>query len=210
MMEKRPTAFRFQVVIRTLPPDCDEACLSPEERSRADRFVIAGARRQFVAARTLLRSVLGERLGLEPARVPLARTPEGKPFVAGASLAFSLSHSGGRIAVALSPGPAIGIDMEALRPLPDAAGMAARFLPEPDRRAVAEQSQPEARARAFLSAWTRHEAVAKALGYPLARLLAQADLAGCIHSRPLDLPPGWIGHVAADSPVDEVTLDLRP
>jgi len=141
--------------------------LTPAEQDEFARMLAPGARRTRVAARAALRLVLGRRLGLPPAAVPLARTPAGKLVVPGWAGDCSVSHCDGLAAVALAPVP-VGVDVErrdpaALREAADA------FLHPVERRALAGLD-PAAAADRLALLWTGKEAVAKALGTGFAGL----------------------------------------
>ncbi|MDX2547086.1 4'-phosphopantetheinyl transferase family protein [Streptomyces sp. WI04-05B] len=115
--------------------------------------------------------------------IRLAYDPGGRPRLTGpaADLKVSLSHAGGVSAVALGRGPAeLGIDIEPLRPLP-AAALARRWLDVAAAEwltALPEHQHPEA----FLTLWTRKEALGKARGHGLR--------AGGLH-HPVPLPTLW-------------------
>ncbi len=70
--------------------------LNDDELGRAGRFVKASDRDRFVAARGLLREVVGAYVGLTPSAVEFEYGPNGKPHLAGGApgLGFNLSHSG--------------------------------------------------------------------------------------------------------------------
>src|SRR5262249_3306574 len=74
-----------------------ERVLSPEERARADRFVLDRVRRRFVACRGALRMILGRYTGQAPDRLQFTYGDYGKPALAlasgGADLRFNVSHS---------------------------------------------------------------------------------------------------------------------
>jgi 4'-phosphopantetheinyl transferase len=137
--------------------------LTDDERTRAERFRLARVRDQFVAARGQLRALLGRYLGLEPRAVPVLYADGGKPHLpAGYPLHFNLSHTDG-LAVFAVGHSRVGVDVERVRPIPDADGLVSRFF----TRRECEQFQalpPSARPGAFLRAWTRKEAVLKAIG----------------------------------------------
>jgi 4'-phosphopantetheinyl transferase len=166
-------------------PD-DLTLLDGDERARADRFVRAGSRAQFVGAHAALRRRLGDLLGADPGLLRFASSrcvrcggPHGKPVLAGdhaGTLHFSLSHSGSAVAVAAADAP-VGVDLEAVQPLP-AAKLAARFFAEDERRLVASAADPPA---TFVRLWTRKEALLKATG---------EGIAGGLASVPALPPPG--------------------
>lgn len=185
--------------------------LSEDERRRAAAYVVPSAQARFIAARCLLRAILGDVLDLRPDRVPLARQEGGKPVLAGLPAHFSLSHSGDSVIVAVSPDGPVGVDIEALRLLPDAAAVARRFLDAATARRVAA-APPDTRAAQFLRLWTWREAVAKALGAPLMEILALPEPVAEAEAvvQALDLGPRWMGHVACAVPAGPLAVRLHP
>lgn len=142
----------------------DAAGLTDAERARAARLRRPQARRQFVAARQLLRRVLAAELGCPPGEVPLAIDQYGKPYLAGrAGPAFNLSHSAGLIAVAIAMNGPVGIDVEALRTRAEPLTGAGSILAPRERQALAALPGP-LRPAAFQWYWTAKEAYVKALG----------------------------------------------
>jgi 4'-phosphopantetheinyl transferase len=143
--------------------------LPREELARADRFYFARDRARFLAGRRALREVLGARTGRAPGALALGYGPQGKPYLQDAPApAFNLSHSGGIGLVALlddggDAQAAIGVDIETLRPLPDARELAVANF-EPDECEALERLPEPERSKAFLIGWTRKEACLKALG----------------------------------------------
>lgn len=118
-------------------------------------------------ARSALRRILARYTGLAADALRIEADALGKPRLAhpGAP-AFNLSHTDGLALVAVARTP-VGIDVERLRPLADAPGLAHRFLAPAEAAAVAARGA-EARDAAFLRVWTRKEAVLKASGHGLA------------------------------------------
>ena len=88
--------------------------------------------------------------------------PHGKPTVVGSTLEVSISHSGDWVALAVTDGAPVGVDVEEVRAaeVDDLAGICFspaelavfRRVPEADRRG------------AFFTYWARKEAVLKATG----------------------------------------------
>ena len=155
---------------------CD-AWLSPAEAARAGRFLRAEDRDRSRVSHAALRLILAHALGVAAEALAFASGPAGKPELAGAhagALHFNLSHSGTRALVGVSPKAAIGVDVEALRPVPDALRIARAHFARAEAEALAALP-PEAVGAAFTGLWTRKEAVVKALGaglsLPLDRLV---------------------------------------
>jgi 4'-phosphopantetheinyl transferase len=152
------------------------AQLSEEERERAGRFVFPADQRRYGAAHGQLRQVLAAYLGGSPAQLAFHLGPQGKPRLAARSeLSFNLSHSGDLGLLAVSFGREVGIDTEAIRPVPDLDGLVARCFSGSERSALASVPE-ELRLTVFFEAWTRKEAFLKALGDGLSRPLQSFDV----------------------------------
>lgn len=136
--------------------------------------------------------------GPEPGRDP--RTPR---------LHVSLTHSGGLAAVALTTAGPVGVDLERIRPVTQQEGTARVTLADPEY-AEWRASSPSGRTDLLLRAWTRKEAVLKALGTGLAgdlravatRLTGPATGAVRVTSLPAEAgrPEAW---TVQDLPVAE-------
>jgi 4'-phosphopantetheinyl transferase len=114
-----------------------------------------------------LETVLALYLGVEQTSLTLARTPLGKPELPGAPLRFNLAHSGDVALVAVTQARDVGVDVETRREDADRWSLVHHALTSRERRRV--ESMPRARrADAFLSIWTRKEALLKAAGVGLA------------------------------------------
>jgi phosphopantetheinyl transferase len=116
-------------------------------------------------ARAWLVQLLAAYLDIPPEHLRLVRDPGGKPRVdiAGKVLEFSLSHASAGALVAVSGGPAVGIDVETRRRVSDPLRIARRLFPA-DTIALLEHSSGTGRLELFLDHWTRMEARQKALG----------------------------------------------
>jgi len=146
------------------PVSFDElfARLTEDEQARALRYRIARVREQFVIGRGLLRGLLADYLGVEPGAVPLAYLPSRKPVLQDAPLHFNVTHTEGA-AVLVAGLRRVGVDIERLRPMPDAEGLVERFFSPAE--AADFRSLPERyRLPGFFRGWTSKEAVIKAAG----------------------------------------------
>lgn len=153
------------------------ATLSPDEIARAGRFVFDKDRHHFMAARAALRQLLARHLGRAPASLQFTSGPFGKPALADLpGLHFNLSHSGATGVLALSERLATGIDVEVLRPMPDAGTLADAYFAPAERSAIAAIDDATGRATAFLRCWTRKEACLKAVGIGLHLATASFDV----------------------------------
>jgi 4'-phosphopantetheinyl transferase len=150
--------------------------LSATERQQASLFAFDRHRHRFIVARARLRQLLGARLGVPPESVELVYGARGKPAlaarVARSPLRFNVSHREDVTVFAFAVGREIGIDVEAIRPIPDADAVAAHFFSARENAAYRALA-PWDRALGFYQCWTRKEAFIKALGdgcyYPLDR-----------------------------------------
>jgi 4'-phosphopantetheinyl transferase len=173
----------IEVVVLALDARSDsasanEAALSAAERERAARFRADVDRRRYVAGRCMLRRLLAARCGLPPEALEIRCGEHGKPVLADGSLHFSVSHSGELVAYAFARASAVGIDIEAVRPLAASCVIAKRTFPAREWRAYAALPEAE-RLPGFYRGWTRTEALAKALGGGLA--LPRENLDGALH-----------------------------
>ena len=165
--------------------------LDEAEQERWAAYRREADRERFLVGCALAKTVVAACTGQRPAQVSLDRAcrkcgkPHGKPAVRGGGPELSVSHSGDLVAVAVATAP-VGVDVEQLdgraRELGggDPLTLARMVLAEEERAALAAVD-PEGRARAFLVAWTRKEAVTKARGdglrVPFDDVVVAADLA---------------------------------
>jgi phosphopantetheinyl transferase len=88
------------------------ADLAPREQDTIRRLGVAADRDRAATARAAARWELGRRLGIHPRRVPLVASPSGKPYVEGARIGVSWSHSGRWVALAIVGRGSVGVDIE--------------------------------------------------------------------------------------------------
>jgi 4'-phosphopantetheinyl transferase len=190
------------------------ALLDAEERDRAARFHYDRHRHRFVAAHAFLRSVLAWHIGHNPAEIVFTRTTHGKPHAPAIGLHFNLSHSHDAFACAVAQ-QRVGVDIEQLRPMPDAMALARRFF-SPAEVEDLDRLESDRLPLCFFSCWTRKEAYVKAIGEGLAarlkgftvstepgraallRLEAGADEAARWHLADLAVEVGYVGAVAVE------------
>jgi 4'-phosphopantetheinyl transferase len=173
--------------------------LSADEQQRAAEFRFARDRDRFTRHRGLLRTVLSWYLSLEPAEIRFSYGRSGKPSldhrVHARPLHFNLAHAGDVALLAVSR-RRVGVDVELMEPLPDLAGIAARFLSR--RESALIRRLPESRRlSAFFRAWTRKEAILKAAGEGLGRE-GEAESTRIFRVVSIVPTPGLLGAVAAE------------
>ena len=157
-----------------------ESLLARVEWARAERFHLPRDRNRYIAARGQMRILLAGYLNQVPAAVALEVGRNGKPelqAVTGAErVHFNLSHSEGVGVMALGIGDELGIDVERIRPMPDASAIAEHVFAAGETLALGGLAD-DARAEAFFRYWTRKEAVVKSLGRGLSHPLDGFELA---------------------------------
>src|SRR6266704_5239874 len=144
-----------------------DAALTRDERSQAARFFFPRDRNRFIAARAVLRGLLGRYLDLGPCDFELRYGPYRKPYLGpkeGAfPIRFKLSHSAGMAVFAFTYGREAGVDLEPIR-----TDFARDEIAEAhfSARELAELRAlpPPLRAEGFFLCWTRKEAYVKAQG----------------------------------------------
>lgn len=172
--------------------------LSADELARARAFHFEGDRRRFLAARTVLRRLLGAYLGTPASRLRFTYGPYGKPALNPAWLQFNLSHSGPLGLFAVCHHRQVGVDIEENRELADLELIGTRvFTP-----AETEQQRtldPAARRHEFYRRWTRREATGKCSGVGLNDGRAgTADSSPPPQTQALDPAEGFVGSIAYD------------
>jgi len=153
--------------------------LSHDEQERASRFRFGRDRVRFIAARGILRRLLGVYLGTASERVSFQYNEYGKPSLSGefssACIRFNVSHSAARVLLAFSIGREVGVDIEEVRPDLATEGIAEKYFSPFEVNAL--RSLPKnLRTEAFFNCWTRKEAYIKAEGNGLSRPLDEFDV----------------------------------
>jgi len=157
--------------------------LSPDERKRADRFQFEVHRRRFIAGRGMLRLILGHYCDVQPAELRFDYAPNGKPTLrrgegtccSGDALHFNLAHSDGVGVLAITRVGPVGVDVEQVRGFPELSEFVRHVA---SAREAAEFSTLgcEAQSAAFLTLWTRKEALLKAIGEGIGQSLDRVEV----------------------------------
>lgn len=153
-----------------------------------------GAASARARTRTVLRQLLGARIGCAPADVAITITSQGKPTLGRATGPhFNVSHARGRSLVALAGRP-VGVDIERTDRdvCIDGAG---RLVLCPAEQHHLRRLGPDDRRRAFFSLWARKEAVSKGVGLGLGLPFPSID------ARPPEVTVGARTWACSDLPV---------
>lgn len=180
--------------------------LAVEERERAQRFRFERDKKRFVAARIWLRTTLAGYLKTTPMDLDFHYGVNGKPRLASTSDAgercqFNLTHCGAMAVLVVACGRAVGIDIEARRPVADLEAIAERLFTPHERTRLMRATASDARSEVFLELWTRKEALAKAEGVGLDDTFKEMDGAesggGAWQLGSFEPAPGYVGALAA-------------
>jgi len=145
--------------------------LSAAERQQETRFHFADDRKRYRVTRALLRTTLSHYAPVAPAQWSFATNAYGCPRIAAshgsaAEISFNLSHTRGLIALAVSRGRAVGIDVENLAVREVSTGIADRFFAPAEVQALAAVA-PARQQERFFEYWTFKESYIKARGMGL-------------------------------------------
>lgn len=148
--------------------------LSAEERGRWQRFLVDGARLQYLVARALVRTSLSRYAGVPEDAWTFEANAYGRPYVrlpaACRDLYFNLSHTDGLVACAVSRNGEIGVDVENIGRAVDYLALAPTVF-APEEVASLARAAPADRCERFFAYWTLKEAYIKARGMGLSLAL---------------------------------------
>ncbi len=172
------------------------ALLSADEVARARQFFFDRDRRRYIIGRGILRMLLARTLDCAPHELELVYGPNGKPALAVPSepMFFNVAHSEGLALYAFTRVGEIGIDLEAIRDLPEWEQVAESAF-SPQELAQLRSWPGEKRREEFFHAWARQEAVLKALGTGLGGALPPFA-ESCFKVYPLAAGPGFAAALA--------------
>ena len=159
--------------------DCESNCprLAPDEIARlqaiADPAIQRLRRAAYIAQRLILERLFGSAIrGIE-----LPRDSRGRPHLPPAHTgSVSLAHAGDLALIAVSRAPRIGVDLEGPREIHMTP--ARRHIIETAAASLSTQPLPPGPEACFLQAWTRLEALAKAEGRGIGRVLTTIGAVG--------------------------------
>ena len=147
------------------------ALLNPEEVGKEGRFLFADDRKRYLVTRAMVRMLLSRYAPVEPERWEFSKNAYGRPAIANAmdetrGLIFNLSHTRGLIALAVTRGRELGVDVENVVARNTSIDIAERYFSPVE---VAELScvPAERQQERFFEYWTFKEAYIKARGMGL-------------------------------------------
>src|ERR1017187_3437494 len=155
---------KFQIDVWTLSlANPAPTHLSEDEIARANRFKFEQDRVRWARARSAMRLILSRYAGEDPMRLTFIYGKHGKPELSFAHIEFNLSHAGEWAMLAVTRGPAVGVDIERIRENVDMSALLRR---------LGETDLPES-TQDLYQRWTVREAKSKAAG-------------GALFDKPLD------------------------
>lgn len=135
--------------------------LTPEERSRRDRFVRSEDQLRFACGRIFTRVIAGKYLSVPPDTITLSVDADNKPFIDASQrkLFHNVSHSGDRVLIAFSWSFPVGVDVETVNHRTDIDGVCRMFHSSESAVIGGSGDFP-----LFYRFWTAKEAFVKAVG----------------------------------------------
>ncbi len=155
-----------------------EQTLTDDEKKRVQEYRFQKDRTHFIAARGILRAILGRYLTKASGMFRFHYNEYGKPFLAeetNNSLSFNLAHSHGMAMYAIARKWDVGIDLEYISKDIACEQIAAHFF-SPYEIGMLRAVPPERQYEAFFNCWTRKEAYIKARGMGLSLSLSDFDV----------------------------------
>jgi len=155
------------------------AYVTPMEFARMHYQKNPQKKRQQVLSHAMLRIILSKYVNIGPAEMVFVRSESGKPALdatLGKTVSFSMSHSGGYAAYAVTKTFNVGVDVERLDEKRRYEVIAGRFFSESEKAHLTQRFLDE-RLRMFYRLWTAKEAVSKAVGTGLSYPLSQYEIA---------------------------------
>ena len=179
--------------------------LSEDERGRAERLVRQKDQFRYVLAHGSMRAVLARYTGHDPSSVTFQMGATGKPALAETNdcrhrVHFNLSHSHGRMLIAVARDQEVGVDLEQIRDKLEVVKLAERFYAPLERDRVAGVTGLE-QAKRFYRYWVAKEALLKGQAVGL-RSLQQCEILDSneppraeVHLlEEATMKPGWTVH----------------
>jgi 4'-phosphopantetheinyl transferase len=171
-----------------------EQILADDERTRAASFRFTKDRMHFIAARGLLRTILGRYLSIGPRMLSFSYNAYGKPSLAESGrrattrvaptvsgrmkeeeLSFNVTHAHGMALFAITRNHAVGVDIEYIQRQMEWESVAEHFF-SPYEVRMLKAVPRDMRHIAFFNCWTRKEAYIKARGMGLSLELDSFDV----------------------------------
>jgi 4'-phosphopantetheinyl transferase len=162
-----PDSFPMWLIdTENFEPQSLEDLLCEDERVAANRFRRTDLRNRYIAAHGGLRVLLRELHHIPLDAQAIDRNRFGKPHLMRyPGLHYSISYSGQYVMVGVGEGEQIGVDVEVIRPIEDAAELMDMHFTAAEQAEVRSGGAfGTSSSRKFLEIWVRKEACLKAFG----------------------------------------------
>lgn len=153
--------------------------LNEYEKNKARRFHFEKHQKRFIIARSSLKKILSLYLSISPQEIEFIYNDYGKPKLIDKinklALQFNVSHSKNMAIYGITCHYLIGVDIEYIRPMPEAENLAKRFFSDKEY----EQMRPlpsEEKSKEFFKLWTAKEAYLKAIGQGISGGLEKVEI----------------------------------
>jgi 4'-phosphopantetheinyl transferase len=145
--------------------------LDPAEKKQEPRFYFARDRRRYLVTRALVRTVLSRYVAVDPKDWVFAPNGYGRPDIVNAGareagITFNLSHTHSLIALGVTRGRALGVDVENIEARPVSIDVAGHYF-APQEVAELNEAPPHEQQYRFFEYWTFKESYIKARGMGL-------------------------------------------
>ena len=142
--------------------------LGADEQCRAEKITNAKQRNQYVFAQGRVRTLLSRYAKTEPQEILFGKGDYGKPYlISDRSIDFNLSHSGGKLVVAVGYQCPLGVDIEIWKHRMHLSGLVKKCFADQERF-YWEALPEEQKLPAFHDFWTKKESFVKAVGRGIA------------------------------------------
>ncbi len=153
--------------------------LNEEEKIKAKKFRFEKHQKRFAFTRSNLKRILSCYLSISPQEINFQYNAYGKPQLLDnintIDLQFNISHSEEIAIYGITCHNLIGVDVEYIRPMPEAENLAKRFFSRKEFEQISRLSSPE-KTREFFRFWTAKEAYLKAIGKGISGGLEKVEL----------------------------------
>lgn len=177
-------------------------CLSHERRNAVLRKKQEGDRINALLSRLLVLSEITSRTGIPERKIKFTYGANGKPYLKGRELEFSLSHTEGAICAAFSTSGEIGVDVERRN---------RRVSDMLYKRVLSEEEQFHLTSSVdFIRFWVQKEAFLKRLGIGITRDLRGVNSLELPDTASIDCKDVFVGASgkgALDAVVCEITVE---
>jgi 4'-phosphopantetheinyl transferase len=139
--------------------------LSADEKNRADRFKFKKDLNCYISVHSLLRLELSKYLGIDALSIKIGHSENGKPYIEGIDLPFSLSRSEPYFTFVVgTPSQSIGIDIERRNSRISLTDITRDHFSFEEQKSISGLVSFPDKINLFYELWTRKEAFLKAIG----------------------------------------------